>query len=282
MAATVKILNGRKLAVEIKAKIASQIKSENLKLGLGTILVGADPSSHSYVAGKHRDCAEVGINSIRIELPESASDSEILAAVSKLNSDANCTGFIVQLPLPNGIDANLILEKIEPTKDADGLHPLNLGKLVLQERAPLPCTPQAIYELVSQNGISWEGKDVVVLGRGTTVGRPLGLLLSGKGANATVTLTHSKTVDLNSHLHRAEIIVAALGKPHFLKSEMVREGAVVIDVGLTRIGDKLVGDVDPSVYEKVSAYSPIPGGVGPLTRAMLLRNVLELAGKSLH
>ncbi len=282
MAATVKILNGRKLAVEIKAKIASQIKSENLKLGLGTILVGADPSSHSYVAGKHRDCAEVGVNSIRIDLPESASESEILASVAKLNSDPNCTGFIVQLPLPNGIDANVILEKIEPTKDADGLHPMNLGKLVLQERAPLPCTPQAIFELISQNGISWEGKDVVVLGRGTTVGRPLGLLLSGKGANATVTLTHSKTVNLISHLSRAEIIIAALGKPHFLKSEMVREGAVVIDVGLTRIGDKLVGDVDQSVYEKVSAYSPVPGGVGPLTRAMLLRNVLELARKSLH
>lgn len=282
MAATVKILNGRKLAAEIKTKIASQIKSENLKLGLGTILVGADPSSHSYVAGKHRDCAEVGINSIRIELPESASESEILAAVAKLNSDSNCTGFIVQLPLPMGIDANVILEKIEPTKDADGLHPMNLGKLVLQERAPLPCTPQAIFELVSQNGISWEGKDVVVLGRGTTVGRPLGLLLSGKGANATVTITHSKTGDLISHLHRAEIIIAALGKPHFLKSEMVREGAVVIDVGLTRIGDKLVGDVDQSVYEKVSAYSPIPGGVGPLTRAMLLRNVLGLAQKGAH
>ena len=282
MANTAKILDGRKLAAELKTKIASQIKSENLKLGLGTILVGADPSSHSYVAGKHRDCAEVGINSIRIELPESASESEILAAVAKLNSDSNCTGFIVQLPLPMGIDANVILEKIEPTKDADGLHPMNLGKLVLQERAPLPCTPQAIFELVSQNGISWEGKDVVVLGRGTTVGRPLGLLLSGKGANATVTITHSKTGDLISHLHRAEIIIAALGKPHFLKSEMVTEGAVVIDVGLTRIGDKLVGDVDQSVYEKVSAYSPVPGGVGPLTRAMLLRNVLELARKSLH
>ena len=282
MATTAKILDGRKLAVDIRTKIASQVKSENLKLGLGTILVGSDPSSHSYVAGKHRDCAEVGINSIRIELPESATESEILAAVAKLNSDPNCTGFIVQLPLPNGVDANKVLESIEPTKDADGLHPLNLGKLVLQQKAPLPCTPQAIYELVSQNGISWEGKDVVVLGRGTTVGRPLGLLLSGKGASATVTLTHSKTVDLISHLNRAEIIVAALGRPHFLKSEMVRADAVVIDVGLTRIGDKLVGDVDPSVYEKVSAYSPIPGGVGPLTRAMLLRNVLELARKSAH
>ncbi len=282
MATTAKILDGRKLAADMKAKIASQVKSEKLNLGLGTILVGSDPSSHSYVAGKHRDCAEVGINSIRIELPGSASESEILQAVAKFNSDPNCTGFIVQLPLPNGVNSIRVLESIDPTKDADGLHPLNLGKLVLQQRAPLPCTPQAIHELVSQNGISWDGKDVVVLGRGTTVGRPLGLLLSGRGANATVTLTHSKTADLISHLCRAEIVIAALGKPHFLKREMVREGAVVIDVGLTRIGEKLVGDVDPSVYEKVSAYSPVPGGVGPLTRAMLLRNVVELARKGVH
>lgn len=277
-----KILDGRKLAADIRAKIASQVKSENLKLGLGTILVGSDSSSHSYVAGKHRDCAEVGINSIRIDLPESATESEILAAVAKLNSDSKCTGFIVQLPLPNGVDANKVLESIEPSKDADGLHPLNLGKLVLQQRAPLPCTPQAIYELVSQNGITWDGKDVVILGRGTTVGRPLGLLLSGKKANATVTLVHSKTVDLISHLKRADIIVAAIGKAHFLTGEMVKEGAVVIDVGLSRIDERLVGDVDQSVYEKAEAYSPVPGGVGPLTRAMLLHNVLELGRKNLH
>lgn len=277
-----KILDGRKLAADIRAKIASQVKSENLKLGLGTILVGSDSSSHSYVAGKHRDCAEVGINSIRIDLPESATESEILAAVAKLNSDSKCTGFIVQLPLPTGVDANKVLESIEPSKDADGLHPLNLGKLVLQQRAPLPCTPQAIYELVSQNGITWDGKDVVILGRGTTVGRPLGLLLSGKKANATVTLVHSKTVDLISHLKRADIIVAAIGKAHFLTGEMVKEGAVVIDVGLSRIDERLVGDVDQSVYEKAEAYSPVPGGVGPLTRAMLLHNVLELGRKNLH
>jgi len=282
MATMAKILDGRKLAADIRANVASQVKSENLRLGLGTILVGSDPSSHSYVAGKHRDCAEVGINSIRIDLPESATESEILAAVAKLNSDSKCTGFIVQLPLPSGVDANKVLESIEPTKDADGLHPLNLGKLVLQQRAPLPCTPQAIYELVSQNGISWEGKDVVVLGRGTTVGRPLGLLLSGKKANATVTLVHSKTVDLVSHLKRADIIVAAIGKAHFLTSEMVKEGAVVIDVGLSRIDERLVGDVDQSVYDKAKAYSPVPGGVGPLTRAMLLHNVLELGRKNLH
>ncbi|NCV34435.1 MAG: bifunctional methylenetetrahydrofolate dehydrogenase/methenyltetrahydrofolate cyclohydrolase [Actinobacteria bacterium] len=256
MATAARVLDGKKLATEIKAKLASQIKSENLQLGLGTILVGSDPSSHSYVAGKHRDCAEVGIKSIRVELPESASESEILSAVAKLNGDSSCTGFIVQLPLPKGVNGNKVLESIDPSKDA--------------------------FELVSQNGISWEGKDVVIVGRGTTVGRPLSLLLSGKGANATVTIAHSKTVDLNAHLKRAEIIVAALGKPNFLKSEMLREGAVVIDVGLTRIGEKLVGDVDPSVYEKASAYSPVPGGVGPLTRAMLLSNVLELARKSFN
>lgn len=282
MATTAKVLDGRKLAAELKAQIASQVKSENLNIGLGTILVGVDPSSRSYVAGKHRDCMEVGINSIPIELPERSSESEIIAAVAALNGDPKCTGFIVQLPLPNGVAVTKVLESIEPTKDADGLHPINLGKLVLQESSPLPCTPQAIYELVSKNGISWEGKEVVVLGRGTTVGRPLGLLLSGRGADATVTLTHSKTLNLISHLNRAEIIIAALGKPHFLKSEMVREGAVVIDVGLTRVGNKLIGDVDPSVYEKVSAYSPSPGGVGPLTRAMLLRNVVELARKNVH
>jgi methylenetetrahydrofolate dehydrogenase (NADP+)/methenyltetrahydrofolate cyclohydrolase len=282
MATAARVLDGKKLATEIKAKLASEIKSENLQLGLGTILVGSDPSSHSYVAGKHRDCAEVGIKSIRVELPESASESEILSAVAKLNGDSSCTGFIVQLPLPKGVNSNKVLESIDPSKDADGLHPLNLGKLALQQSAPLPCTPKAIFELVSQNGISWEGKDVVIVGRGTTVGRPLSLLLSGKGANATVTIAHSKTVDLNAHLKRAEIIVAALGKPNFLKSEMVSEGAVVIDVGLTRIGEKLVGDVDPSVYEKASAYSPVPGGVGPLTRAMLLSNVLELARKSFN
>lgn len=282
MATMAKILDGRKLAADIRAKIASQVKSENLKLGLGTILVGSDSSSHSYVAGKHRDCAEVGINSIRIDLPESATESDILTAVANLNSDSKCTGFIVQLPLPNGVDANKVLESIEPSKDADGLHPLNLGKLVLQQRAPLPCTPQAIYELVSQNGITWDGKDVVILGRGTTVGRPLGLLLSGKKANATVTLVHSKTVDLISHLKRADIIVAAIGKAHFLTGEMVKEGAVVIDVGLSRIDERLVGDVDQSVYEKAEAYSPVPGGVGPLTRAMLLHNVLELGRKNLH
>lgn len=277
MAVDTKILDGRKLARELKSQLALKIKNENLTLGLGTILVGSDPSSHSYVAGKHRDCAEVGIKSIRIELPDGASEDEILAAVRSLNEDDDCTGFIVQLPLAKGVDANKVLSAINPSKDADGLHPLNLGKLVLQQEAPLPCTPQAIYELVSKNGIAWDGKEVVILGRGTTVGRPLGLLLSGRAGNATVTLTHTGTRDLLSHLKRADIIIAALGKPHFLKSEMVKEGAVVIDVGLTRVGEKLVGDVDPGVYSRASAYSPVPGGVGPMTRAMLLKNVIELS-----
>lgn len=277
MAVNAQILDGLKLASDIKSQIASKIKSENLTLGLGTILVGSDPSSHSYVAGKHRDCAEVGINSIQIELPDDASESAILASVKSLNDDPKCTGFIVQLPLPKGVDANKVLGAINPTKDADGLHPLNLGKLVLQQEGPLPCTPQAILELVSRNGISWDGKEVVVLGRGTTVGRPLGLLLSGRAANATVTLTHTGTQELLSHTKVADIVIVALGKPHFLKSEMVKDGAIVIDVGLTRVAGKLVGDVDPSVYEKVSAYSPVPGGIGPMTRAMLLKNVVELS-----
>jgi methylenetetrahydrofolate dehydrogenase (NADP+)/methenyltetrahydrofolate cyclohydrolase len=275
-----KILDGRKLSAEIKSELASKIKSEKLVIGLGTILVGSDPSSRSYVAGKHRDCAEVGINSIQIELPDSASELEILQAVGALNQDPNCTGFIVQLPLPNGVNTNKVLEAINPKKDADGLHPLNLGKLVLQQQAPLPCTPQAIFELVSKNGISWDGKDVVVLGRGTTVGRPLGLMLSGKAANATVTLIHTGTRDLASHTRRADIVIAALGKPHFLTADMVKEGVVLIDVGLTRVNEKLIGDVDPGVYSKASAYSPAPGGIGPMTRAMLLRNVVGLANGS--
>lgn len=276
------ILDGRKLASEIKAHLASEIRNLNLRVGLGTILVGSDPSSHSYVAGKHRDCAEVGIQSIRIELPDNASEAEILDAVSQLNNDSECTGFILQLPLPKGVDSNKVLERISPSKDADGLHPLNLGKLVLQQEAPRPCTPEAIFELVSQNGISWDGKEVVVIGRGTTVGRPLGLLLSGKSVNATVTLTHTGTRDLISHTKRADIVIAALGKPHFLTEEMIKEGAVAIDVGLTRVDGKLIGDLDPGIYKKASAYSPAPGGIGPMTRAMLLKNVVGLARKGVN
>jgi methylenetetrahydrofolate dehydrogenase (NADP+)/methenyltetrahydrofolate cyclohydrolase len=272
------ILDGRLAASEIKAELSKIIKGK--RLGLGTILVGEDPGSHSYVAGKHRDCAEVGITSIRIDLPKTATQTEILNAVAELNKNPQCTGFIVQLPLPGGVDTDKVLEAIDPKKDADGLHPLNLGKLVLNQKTINPCTPQAIIELVERNNISWAGKEVVVIGRGATVGRPLGLLLSQKKINATVTLTHTGTKNLSELTKRADIIVAAIGKAHFLTEDMVSAKAVVIDVGLTRVGEKLLGDVDPKVHQVVAAYSPVPGGVGPMTRAMLLRNVVEIGAKA--
>lgn len=272
------ILDGRLAASEIKAELSKIIKGK--RLGLGTILVGEDPGSHSYVAGKHRDCAEVGITSIRIDLPKTATQTEILNAIAELNENPQCTGFIVQLPLPEGIDTDKVLEAIDPKKDADGLHPLNLGKLVLNQKTTNPCTPQAIIELVERNNISWAGKEVVVIGRGATVGRPLGLLLSQKKINATVTLTHTGTKNLSELTKRADIIVAAIGKAHFLTEDMVSAKAVVIDVGLTRVGEKLLGDVDPKVHQVVAAYSPVPGGVGPMTRAMLLRNVVEIGAKA--
>lgn len=270
------ILDGRKAADEIKADLSKKIREEGLKLGLGTILVGDDPGSRAYVEGKHRDCGEVGIDSIRIDLPANAKESEVLDAVSRLNHDSKCTGFIVQLPLPNAINAERVLEAVNPEKDADGLHPLNLGRLVLNQKTILPCTPNAIVELVERNAISWAGKDVVVIGRGTTVGRPLGLLLTQKRINATVTLTHTGTKNLAEITKRADIIIAAIGKSHFLNKDMVSSKAVVIDVGLTRVNGKLLGDVDPTVHEIVAAFSPVPGGVGPMTRALLLRNVVEL------
>lgn len=272
------ILDGRLAASEIKAELSKIIKGK--RLGLGTILVGEDPGSRSYVAGKHRDCAEVGITSIRIDLPETATQTEILNAIAELNKNPQCTGFIVQLPLPEGVDTDKVLEAIDPKKDADGLHPLNLGKLVLNQKTINPCTPQAIIELVERNNISWAGKEVVVIGRGATVGRPLGLLLSQKKINATVTLTHTGTKNLSELTKRADIIVAAIGKAHFLTEDMVSAKAVVIDVGLTRVGEKLLGDVDPKVHQVVAAYSPVPGGVGPMTRAMLLRNVVEIGAKA--
>ena len=272
------ILDGRLAASEIKAELSKIIKGK--RLGLGTILVGEDPGSHSYVAGKHRDCAEVGITSIRIDLPKTATQTEILNAVAELNKNPQCTGFIVQLPLPGGVDTDKVLEAIDPKKDADGLHPLNLGKLVLNQKTINPCTPQAIIELVERNNISWAGKEVVVIGRGATVGRPLGLLLSQKKINATVTLTHTGTKNLSELTKRADIIVAAIGKAHFLTEDMVSAKAVVIDVGLTRVGEKLLGDVDPKVHQVVAAYSPVPGGVGPMTWAMLLRNVVEIGAKA--
>jgi methylenetetrahydrofolate dehydrogenase (NADP+) / methenyltetrahydrofolate cyclohydrolase len=272
------ILDGRALAASIKADLAartSALKAKGVTPGLGTVLVGDDPGSHSYVGGKHRDCAEVGITSIRVDLPATASQADVLAAIKDLNSSKECTGYIVQLPLPGGIDTQVILEAIDPDKDADGLHPMNLGRLVAGYEAPLPCTPRGIVELINHYKIPLAGAEVVVIGRGLTVGRPLGLLLSRKHENATVTLTHTGTKDLASHTKRADIVVAAIGKTHFLKAEMIKPGATVLDVGISRTDAGLLGDVDPGVMEAAAYVAPMPGGVGPMTRAMLLMNVVD-------
>ena len=271
------ILDGKKCASTIKSELQSRVSALKEKPGLGTILVGDDPGSHSYVSGKHRDCSEVGIQSIRIDLPSTATQKDVLAAVRDLNNASECTGYIVQLPLPLQIDSHSILEAMDPTKDADGLHPVNLGKLVLGQKAPQPCTPRAIVELMSRHGISLAGKDVTIIGRGITVGRPLSLLLSSRDINATVTVVHTGTKDLTAHTKRADVIVAALGKPHFLHAAMVKPGVVAIDVGITRTESGLIGDLHSDIATVASAYSPMPGGVGPMTRAMLLHNVVELA-----
>ena len=269
------ILDGRTVAAEIKSELRNRINGR--RIGLGTILVGSDAASASYVDGKHRDCAEVGITSIRRELPGDISESSLLKEIEALNSDKSCTGFIVQLPLPKAINASRIIEAIDPQKDADGLHPLNLGRLVMGEPAPLPCTPLAIIELAHRYSIAWAGKDVVIIGRGMTVGRPLSLMLSRKSENATVTLMHSASRDISSHTRRADIVIAALGKAEFLRAEMIKPGAVVFDVGLSRVNGQLIGDVHREVSEVASAITPVPGGVGPMTRAMLLQNVVSLA-----
>jgi methylenetetrahydrofolate dehydrogenase (NADP+) / methenyltetrahydrofolate cyclohydrolase len=272
------ILDGKALASAIKAELTTRVaalKATGITPGLGTVLVGNDPGSLSYVGGKHRDCSEVGINSIRVDLPESATEKDILAAIADLNSSKECTGYIVQLPLPKGINTQRVLESIDPNKDADGLHPLNLGRLVAGYDAPLPCTPRAIVALLDHYKIATKGAEVTVIGRGLTVGRPLGLLLSRKQENATVTLTHTGTKDLTKHTKNADIIVAAIGQSHFLKAEMIKEGAVVIDVGISRTSEGLMGDVCPGVFEKASYVAPMPGGVGPMTRAMLLTNVVD-------
>ena len=272
------ILDGKALASTIKLELAartSALKGKGITPGLGTVLVGDDPGSHSYVGGKHRDCAEVGITSIRIDLPATASQADVIAAIKDLNSAKECTGYIVQLPLPGGIDTQEILEAIDPDKDADGLHPMNLGRLVAGYEAPLPCTPRGIVELINHYKIPLAGAEVVVIGRGLTVGRPLGLLLTRKQENATVTLTHTGTKDLTSHTKRADIVVAAIGKAHFLKAEMIKPGATVLDVGISRSDSGLLGDVDPGVMDVASFVAPMPGGVGPMTRAMLLMNVVD-------
>ena len=272
------ILDGKAVAAAIKAELTTRVtalKAHGVTPGLGTVLVGDDPGSHSYVGGKHRDCQEVGINSIRIDLPNNATEKDVLAAIADLNSSKECTGYIVQLPLPKGINTQKVLEAIDPSKDADGLHPLNLGRLVAGYDAPLPCTPRGIVALLDHYKISTQGAEVTVIGRGLTVGRPLGLLLTRKQENATVTLTHTGTKDLTVHTRNADIVVAAIGQAHFLKAEMIKEGAVVIDVGISRTPDGLQGDVCPGVFEKASYVAPMPGGVGPMTRAMLLTNVVD-------
>ena len=272
------LLDGKSLAASIKANLAQRttaLTAKGITPGLGTILVGNDPGSHSYVSGKHRDCQEVGINSIRIDLPAAATQADVLAAIRDLNAAKECTGYIVQLPLPSAINTQTILEAINPDKDADGLHPINLGRLVAGYAAPLPCTPRGIVELINHYKIPLAGAEVVVIGRGLTVGRPLGLLLTRKAENATVTLTHTGTKDLASHTRRADIVIAAIGQAHFLKGDMVKAGSTVLDVGISRTVAGLVGDVDPSVMKVAAFVAPMPGGVGPMTRAMLLTNVVD-------
>ena len=270
-------LDGRATAAAIKAELKIKVDAMAQKPGLGTILVGDDPGSHSYVGGKHKDCAEVGIQSIRIDLPATSSQADVLAAIKDLNNASECTGYIVQLPLPRGIAANTILEAIDPSKDADGLHPLNLGKLVIGEPGPLPCTPRGIIELLHRYNVSTKGAEVVIVGRGLTVGRPLGLILSRRGDDATVTTVHTSTRDLAFHTRRADIVVAAVGVPHSITAEMIKPGAAVLDVGITRTDSGLQGDVHLNVREVAGYFSPNPGGVGPMTRAMLLTNVVEAA-----
>ena len=276
---TAQILDGKATARDIKAELKVIVDAMANKPGLGTVLVGDDPGSHSYVTGKHRDCAEVGIHSIRIDLPANAREADVLAAIKDLNQSPECTGYIVQLPVPDGISANRVLESIDPEKDADGLHPLNLGKLVIGEPAPLPCTPRGILELLRRYGVSTRGAEVVVMGRGLTVGRPLALMLTRKGDDATVTVTHTATKDVLSHTRRADIVIAAIGKAHFLTPDMIKPGAAILDVGITRTEAGLLGDVHPDVAQVAAFLAPMPGGVGPMTRAMLLKNVVEMAAR---
>jgi methylenetetrahydrofolate dehydrogenase (NADP+)/methenyltetrahydrofolate cyclohydrolase len=265
---------------ELKARI-SALSERGVVPGLGTVLVGDDPGSRWYVNGKHKDCAEVGIESIRVDLPEQATQEEIEAVVHGLNEDPACTGYIVQLPLPRGRDENRVLGLINPAKDADGLHPTNLGWLVLGNEAPQPCTPHGIVELLRRHDVPIAGADVVVVGRGITVGRPLGLLLTRKSENATVTLCHTGTVDLAGHVRKADIVVAAAGVPGIITGAMVKPGAAVLDVGVSRVDGKLAGDVAADVWGVAGWVSPNPGGVGPMTRAMLLSNIVTIAEKAL-
>jgi len=280
---TATILDGKATAAAVKAELAIRVAALNAKgifPGLGTVLVGDDPGSHAYVGGKHKDCAEVGITSVRVDMPADSTQAAVNAKIAELNADPAVTGYIVQLPLPKHLDSNSVLELMDPNKDADGLHPTNLGRLVLGTEAPLPCTPRGIVELLRRYDVAIDGAHVVVVGRGVTVGRPLGLLLTRRSENATVTLCHTGTRDLSSELRRADIIVAAAGVPAIIKAADVRPGAAVLDVGITRTEAGLVGDVAPDVMDVAGFVAPMPGGVGPMTRAMLLANVVEAAERS--
>jgi methylenetetrahydrofolate dehydrogenase (NADP+)/methenyltetrahydrofolate cyclohydrolase len=277
---TAQTLDGTATAAAIKEELrvrVAALKENGVVPGLGTVLVGDDPGSRWYVNGKHKDCAEVGIESIRVDLPEVATQEEIEAEVARLNADPQCTGYIVQLPLPRGRDENRVLGLVDPAKDADGLHPTNLGWLVLGNTAPLPCTPNGIVELLRRHDVPIAGADVVVVGRGVTVGRPLGLLLTRRSENATVTLCHTGTADLAAHVRQADIVVGAAGVPGLITADMVKEGAAVLDVGVSRVDGKLAGDVAPEVWDVAGWVSPNPGGVGPMTRAMLLSNLVTMA-----
>ena len=274
------ILDGKATAAHIKSDLARRVnvlKESGVTPGLGTILVGDDPGSHAYVGGKHKDCQEVGIASIRVDLPANASQQDVLDSIAQLNADPLCTGYIVQLPLPRGLNSNAALELMDPDKDADGLHPINLGRLVIGETAPLPCTPRGIVELLRAYQVEIDGAEVVIVGRGVTVGRPLGLLLTRRSENATVTLCHTGTRDVASHVKRADIVVAAAGVPHFITPDMIKPGAALVDVGITRTDQGLIGDIHPDCIETAGWIAPMPGGTGPMTRAMLLANVVERA-----
>jgi methylenetetrahydrofolate dehydrogenase (NADP+)/methenyltetrahydrofolate cyclohydrolase len=277
------VLDGKATRDEIFVDLRKRVealRARGITPGLGTVIVGDDPGSHAYVRGKHNDCMKVGIASIRRDLPATTTQDELFAVIDELNADPACTGYIVQLPLPAGLDTGAVLERIDPVKDADGLHPVNLGRLVLGEPGPLPCTPRGAVELLRRFGVALDGANVTVIGRGVTVGRPLGLLLTRRSENATVTLCHTGTRDLAAEVGRADIVVAAAGRPGLVTADIIKPGAAVLDVGITRTEGGLVGDVDPAVAEVAGYLAPVPGGVGPMTRAMLLVNVVEAAERA--
>lgn len=289
------ILDGKSVAAQVKEDLARRVgalRQQGIQPGLGTLLVGNDPGSMKYVAGKHADCAQVGITSIRKDLPADATEKQIGQAIDELNADPSCTGFIVQLPLPAGVDEMSAIARIDPGKDVDGMHPYNLGELVLHTSGtigtPLPCTPRGVLALLDHYGIDLNGKEVCVLGRGITIGRTIGLLLTRREVNATVTLCHTGTRNVREHMRRADVIVAAMGSAGFVKPEDIKDGAVLVDVGVSRVWDeqagryRIKGDIDKACYEKAGAYTPNPGGVGPMTRAMLLSNVVEIAERSVR